>query len=119
MLTPYQKGIVKKWLKALRSGKYKQTKKVLRSKANGYCCLGVLCDVVAPKGWDKKSTKDLYTKESFRHNFDDGTSEMILPSKFHTLTGLGQIVNELAVMNDDGKKFSTIANYIEEHAAAL
>ena len=34
---------INKWLKALRSGKYKQAKGTLYSEAkNGYCCLGVL-----------------------------------------------------------------------------
>lgn len=33
-----------KWVKALRSKKYKQTDGVLKNE-DGYCCLGVLCDV--------------------------------------------------------------------------
>lgn len=33
------------WINALDSGKYKQTKKTLQDK-NGYCCLGVGCDVM-------------------------------------------------------------------------
>lgn len=44
-------AIKKRWLKALRSGEYKQTTEVLRSTDAagvpiGYCCLGVLADVV-------------------------------------------------------------------------
>lgn len=35
-----------KWLTALRSGKYEQGHLVLRNDRNGYCCLGVLCDVL-------------------------------------------------------------------------
>lgn len=38
------KKIKKLWLKALRSGEYKQGKLALRIK-NKYCCLGVLCDI--------------------------------------------------------------------------
>jgi hypothetical protein len=41
-----KKSIKKKWLEALRSGKYKQTVRNLKDN-NGYCCLGVLCDVYA------------------------------------------------------------------------
>ena len=37
--------IKEKWLTALRSGNYKQTKGTLR-KNNSFCCLGVLCDIV-------------------------------------------------------------------------
>jgi hypothetical protein len=34
----------KEWVKALRSGEFKQTKSVLYNREdNGYCCLGVLC----------------------------------------------------------------------------
>lgn len=35
----------KKWIEALESGKYKQTKSCLRDFKDGYCCLGVACDI--------------------------------------------------------------------------
>ena len=35
-----------KWLADLRSGKFPQTTGALRN-GNGYCCLGVLCDIYA------------------------------------------------------------------------
>jgi hypothetical protein len=35
-----------KWVAALRSGEYEQTEGVLRN-GNGFCCLGVLCDLYA------------------------------------------------------------------------
>lgn len=38
---------MRKWLKALRSGKYKQTISSLQDR-NGYCCLGVACEVFIP-----------------------------------------------------------------------
>lgn len=38
------KQIKRLWVKALKSGKYKQTKESLRDR-KGYCCLGVLCDI--------------------------------------------------------------------------
>lgn len=38
------KRIKTKWVKALRSGKYAQTRGELRN-AEGYCCLGVLTDL--------------------------------------------------------------------------
>lgn len=37
-----------KWIAALRSGKYKQTRGRLQD-GDGFCCLGVLCDSVVPK----------------------------------------------------------------------
>lgn len=33
------------WIKALRSGKYKQGMGFLRDSQDGYCCLGILCDL--------------------------------------------------------------------------
>src|ERR1043165_5081152 len=39
------------WIAALNSGKYTQTNGALRN-SKGYCCLGVLCDVVAPSKWE-------------------------------------------------------------------
>ena len=43
-LTEKDKREIKEWTKALRSGKYKQTKDTLQDK-NGYCCLGVACEL--------------------------------------------------------------------------
>jgi len=40
-----KKQIAKLWIKALRSGKYKQGQTVLRNEKDEYCCLGVLCDL--------------------------------------------------------------------------
>lgn len=42
------------WLTALRSGEYKQVEGYLKREREdgevGYCCLGVLCDVIAKRG---------------------------------------------------------------------
>lgn len=40
-------GIKKEWIEALRSGKYPQAQDRLRS-SQGFCCLGVLEDVMRP-----------------------------------------------------------------------
>lgn len=40
-----------KWLKALRSGKYQQGDKALRTKDQRHCCLGVLCDISRLGQW--------------------------------------------------------------------
>jgi hypothetical protein len=42
-----------KWLGALRSGAYAQTKNRLRSPENGFCCLGVVCNVLNHDGWNE------------------------------------------------------------------
>lgn len=40
-----KESIKKKWLEALRSGKYKQAKETLKDNSGKFCCLGVLCDI--------------------------------------------------------------------------
>ena len=39
------KELVRQWVDALRSGKYKQGRRALRNVDNEFCCLGVLCDI--------------------------------------------------------------------------
>ena len=40
-----KKNIMEKWVKALRSGKYKQGKGYLNRYNDTFCCLGVLCEL--------------------------------------------------------------------------
>ena len=57
--TPKDKTQFKKWLQALRSGKYKQAQGRLESPKGGeYCCLGVACKVLVPEA---AITKELAT----------------------------------------------------------
>lgn len=44
-----KKTIKKLWVKALRSGEYKQGHERLRTQEDAYCCLGVLCNLYAQK----------------------------------------------------------------------
>lgn len=68
------KEIKEKWVAALRSGKYTQSKQKLKTKY-GYCCLGVLCDLAVKEGICKESPgEDLHNEEVM---FDTRTS--ILP----------------------------------------
>ena len=49
--------IKQRWLEALRSGEYKQTKENLQN-SDGFCCLGVLCDLHAKErgtNWVRKT----------------------------------------------------------------
>lgn len=91
----------KKWIKALRSGKYKQArKKLLSPKTGGMCCLGVLCHI---SGVSREVLLD--------HNPDvDGDG---LGAEFNYLSR--PLRHELAQKNDGGSSFKTIANYIEKN----
>ena len=82
-----------KWVAALRSGDYAQTKGVLHrerevneSHPAGYCCLGVACDLY------QKEVGDLEIDPTNAWVNYDGRSSF-LPNK---------VVNWLALRNDDG-----------------
>ena len=95
-----------KWLVALRSGKYKQTKKMLRSKRGSYCCLGVVADIVRPKAWEL---------DLFGH-WCNGDSSTDLDIKLRQKTGLASgDMGVLMDLNDSGKRFTTIAKWIEKN----
>lgn len=97
----------KKWIKALRSGEYKQAKNELRSLGGtdgevlGYCCLGVLCDIANVR-W--KGSNCTY-----------GSCD--LNRKGQAYFGLDAVkTGELIHLNDTLKKsFKQIANHIEKH----
>ena len=59
-----KKSIANKWVKALRSGKYTQTKNNLCN-AVGHCCLGVLCELYI------NDTKDNIKSNSGRFDSED------------------------------------------------
>ena len=94
-----------KWLAALRSGERQQASKVLRTKDDRFCCLGVLCDLVAPDAWDLRG--NLYQMSGRRS---------MPPDYICKKTGVfGHEADFLANMNDTGSSFAQIANYIEEN----
>lgn len=45
-----------KWADALRSGKFKQTTGCLQD-SNGYCCLGVACEIFIPENKKQKDER--------------------------------------------------------------
>ena len=70
-----------KWADALESGEYSQTRNVLRDE-NGYCCLGVLCDVSKLGEWIKHDDEDglLDPEQLFTYKcFDEGERNDVLP----------------------------------------
>ena len=99
-----------KWIEALRSGKYKQGRTVLRNLEDQFCCLGVLCDVAGLK-WQRS---DVWSVDDMRS---------VLSVKQLDEFGLDQYqMDKLVIMNDGGntindppKSFEEIANWIEEN----
>jgi len=103
------KEIKDKWVKALRSGEYKQGRLYLQ-RDNLFCCLGVLCKVLdVPNGVSD------YSNNTMSFNFGKEYSRVSLPFGFREVIGLSAIKEaNLIKMNDKlGKDFSQIADYIE------
>lgn len=105
------KELVKKWVAALRSGEYKQTDKYLHHpQEESFCCLGVLCAVVAG---DRSYTavQKVASKDGF-YRFTNGSlyNDELLDS-----VGAVDMAYDLMRMNDqEGKTFPEIADYIEK-----
>lgn len=99
-----------KWVKALRSGKYKQGAGYLNS-VRGFCCLGVLCDISGLGKWHDIPTVDM---ECRQYVFDDARSRTTIPPVLAVTMGLPSlIIGPLVNMNDDGETFAKIADFIE------
>lgn len=131
-LTPKLKPEVKqKWLQALRNGSYRQGQHVLRTPHDEYCCLGVLCDLVQPEQWrdigetfwwDDNSNQKIrsvgYSHGEFLSRDVAFPAMDLLDSLIDDLSPLERVsfidqCRNLAWMNDDGKSFAEIADYIE------
>lgn len=100
-----KKGIRNRWVKALRSGKYKQGQSRLATKTLGpclksieeYCCLGVLCKIQDPgqAHWDGSES---------------------LPPDILSAGLDNKAMQKLVMMNDeDHRTFKGIATWIEKH----
>lgn len=104
-----------KWLKALRSGNYKQGKSNLCSvnPATGelsYCCLGVLCEVAGIQ-------KTLGHSNSFNFNFPEKPERTTISTSLAIQLDLSRKdINSLMYLNDTANRdFDVIANHIEWH----
>jgi hypothetical protein len=109
-----KKALKKKWVRALRSGKYKQGERYLR-KGDAFCCLGVLADVHGCR-W-KKESPTLYSLIGKIHDLGGGSKTTAdLTPKFLVKVGLDQDHSgTLISMNDRGDNFNVIADYIERN----
>lgn len=102
---------IKKWVKALRSGKYKQGRRALHHlPTDTFCCLGVLCEIsdVAVKHRPKGIDNVYYAGNA-----------MTLPISVQNWIGINSDNPkvkglELAAWNDRGEPFEKIADLIEE-----
>jgi len=104
------KDVADKWVKALRSGEYTQSKYDLQNGAE-YCCLGVLCDIGSKEGLSVGTTDNgnivgtsLNSQKSIKDWSGMKTAEGLLPGGSY-----------LTRLNDtDNYTFEQIADVIEK-----
>jgi hypothetical protein len=125
-----QSDLKQKWIEALRSGEYKQGKGGLVTYTNEepfYCCLGVLCDLLAKDGighWNNDtSQRYIYYPTDVEDDSKDASiagRSGSLPIATQRLVGLDDWHQMLlANMNDTrGLSFTSIAEYIERNIDA-
>jgi hypothetical protein len=106
----------KEWVKALRSGKYKQAKNVLyEADRNAFCCLGVACDIsgLPPEKWhgNEYTVLPLEVQEKLNLSSKYGCFQEDTTSSR---------INSLVNLNDNlGYSFDQIADIIEAEPAGL
>lgn len=111
-----KKSVADKWVQALRSGKYKQTRDVLQNK-DGYCCLGVLCDI-SPTKIPKIINYDLFIngyllgdQRSIKDWAGVKTDSGLIGKPTNSIS-MNEL-DSLVVMNDNGFSFDEIADIIQ------
>lgn len=135
--------VKEKWVAALRSGRYEQARGKLRvgwEGKEGYCCLGVLCEVAIESGlevrtmtytegdvWEEVTRYSTENWESAPHDpiwegayLPDGVREWAgLSEPDPTVRGINvdypDDENTLAGLNDSGLSFERIADIIEQN----
>lgn len=113
---PEKQEHFRRWLAALRSGDYRQTKGCLFDD-QGYCCLGVACDVfhqdTGQGEWEltdafilRGESQETYPPAEVMEYFGIATySPTVLFSS--------SAKKEVAALNDEGYSFEKIANLLE------
>lgn len=103
------------WIEALLSGKYKQGHSELRSRIEGetqdlFCCLGVFCDIVAPEQWEKAPRLMSSDCTAIYHGKTHCYPTLEMENEYHL-----NVTGKVASMNDYGKSFAEIAEWIKEN----
>ena len=119
-----KRDVAEKWIEALESGKYQQTTGRLYD-GKGYCCLGVLCDVLGCT-FEHVSGIGYYIQDV------SGVDTAILPKTVMEEAGMKSTIGDtyriengtsyytsLVKLNDSGKTFPEIAQHIREHVDDL
>lgn len=105
------KDIKALWLASLRSGQYKQGVRLLRSPAEEFCCLGVLCAIHRDHAPEGERGRWCRTDDNYVYMSMGGMPPSVV-TRWAELPD--RDATTLATMNDSGKTFEEIATYIEE-----
>jgi hypothetical protein len=126
-----RKEIADRWVCALRSGRYLQTRSFFLNDSSGYCCLGVLCDMSKLGTWKDYSSVNASPVLSYVTD-ENGSCKMLpedvkvwagMRSSNGDLEGTEQVLPpgimipwlSLAGANDQGADFNDIADLIERN----
>ena len=103
---PYQE-----WVDALRSGDYNQTKETLKGELPdggvGYCCLGVLADIM---GYEIEVATYVGDEKDILYETEGPIN---IYTKFKEEIGV-KFIDHLIKCNDEGMSFDDISNLIEK-----
>lgn len=127
-MTP-NKDNIRKWVSALRSGKYIQGAGYLKVRTSDgkikHCCLGVACELAGnPSGILRGESRNGSTVEVFKFESQDGGEIYRLTCEAQEWLGIYEnnpelVINgretSLAMLNDSDLSFLAIASIIEEN----
>jgi len=114
-------ALKEKWLADLRSGKYAQARDVLHDiRDHAYCCIGVLClsagAVFDDFEQDEPSVRSLVNVPVLNErNIGDGDDGGLSLGYIREIGLTAEQQSILIKMNDSGKSFAVIADYIEQN----
>lgn len=114
----------KKWVAALRSGKYTQGRLYLKTADGSFCCLGVACEVAIENGVEIEITGNGHA-DSYLYDGRQSNLPLTVRKWVGLQTANGDYENTvddkcLIGLNDIEKKsFSEIADFIESEPQGL
>lgn len=96
-MSDLNKGVIRQWIAALRSGEFKQTQgrlgEVAEDGSNAYCCLGVLCELAMAEGLVRHQEKN------FEWAYDGET--MLPPTAVAHFIGDPEYTYEVSIHDDE------------------
>lgn len=112
----------KKWVEALRSGEFQQTKGKLHN-GSEYCCLGVACAIYAEEGGGNFEKDAVYDEWSFDGECSTLPDSVLDWLNLQTDAGYFKLIDgdgSLLDANDEqGKTFEEIADIIDSEPEGL